>query len=211
MEIGLEHNFPLGNPEDSDERLKRIAALRLIAADLRAESADDTALREDRSVTPMALKPNDQVFVHRSILLPTHLRNEAGSKLDYIYLGPLRVLSTPSANTAELDFPPQFRGHHIVNTRFLRPLPHDPDVARLQPLRDRQTIDGHIAFLVDKILKHKKDNTGAYSFYVHWRDFPASARTWEPLDMFSQDNRVTNTALRKYITRKNLPIDLEAV
>jgi putative transposase len=211
VEIGLEHNLPLGNPEDTDERLKRLAQLRQIAIDIRADNADETALREGRIVTPMSLKPNDLVFVHRSILLPTHLRHEAGSKLDPLYYGPIRVMSTPSPNTAELDFPTSFRGHRIVNTHFLRPLPNDPDFARSQPLREHQTIDGHIAFLVDKILKHKKDTNGSYSFYVHWRDFPASARSWEPIDMFSQEGRITNTILRKYIQRQELPINMEAV
>jgi hypothetical protein len=207
VQIGMEAVFPQGDPEDSDDRLKRLATLRRIALEAHAEHADDVALAQDSNVSPMLLQPGDKVFVHRSIFLPVHLRQETGSKLDFIYFGPVDVISTPSPNTAELAFHADFKGHPVVNIRFLKKYNQHADLIRPQPPRQNEMLDGNIGYLVSKILKHKRDNTGTYFFLTHWRHYPASARSWEPLEMFCQDNQVSNTVLRKFIARKKLPID----
>jgi hypothetical protein len=155
----------------------------------------------------MLLRPGDKVFVHRSIFLPVHLRQETGSKLDFIYFGPVDVISTPSPNTAELAFNEEFKGHPVVNIRFLKKYDQHADLSRPQPPRQNEILDGHIGYLVSKILKHKRDNAGTHFFLTHWRNYPASARSWEPLEMFCQDNRVSNTILRKFIAKRKLPID----
>ncbi len=185
--------------------------MRRIALETHSDHADDTALREDPVVTSLQLRKGDKVFVHRSIFLPTHLRQEAGSKLDYLYYGPIEVLSTPSPNTAELAFAQDFSGHRIVNIRFLKKCPEYADLTRPQPPRQHEILDGHIGYLVDRILKHKKDNVSHFFFFVHWRNYPASARSWEPLEHFCNENHISNDQLRKYISKHKLPIDPDNV
>lgn len=191
------------------DRLEQLGALRRMAVDAHLTASTDTSLREDATVNPSGIRPGDAVFVHRSLFLPAHLRTEESCKADLIFLGPVKVLDQLGPNTYKLDMPAHFAGHDNINVRFLKRMLVDPTVARDQPSRPREMLQGDYGYLVDKIIRHRRLPDGSYEFFTSWRNYGPEARSWESLDMFTVDGRVTNIQIKRYITKHKLPIPIE--
>jgi hypothetical protein len=211
VQIGLEAISPLGNEDDPDDRLATLATLRRMASDSLIEASDSVALSEDATVHPSNIKVGSYVFVHRSLYLPVHLRQEEGHKLDLLYLGPVKVIGKPTPNAFELEMPSSFRGHNVVNVRFLKLCQDFPETTRDQPSRAREWLDGDYGYMVNKILKHRRLPDGSYEFLVDWRGYDARHRSYEPTTMFAIDGKVVNIQLRRYVAKHNINIDLDHV
>ena len=60
-------------------------------------------------------------------------------------------------------------------------------------------------WIVDKILKHKRDEDGKYTFLTHWHGTDEHDATWEPVNSFIHRY---NSELVKYCKEKDLRLDL---
>jgi transposase InsO family protein len=187
---------------------ERLLYLRTLAVESLNATQDDAVVAHDNTAHPVSLQLGDMVFVHRDIFLPANLRHQPGAKAGQRYYGPFPVIANPGPNAYTIDLPASFRGHRTINMRHLKKAVHFEDLDRPQRARNPAEL-GDELFLVRKILRHRL-REGAYQFRVAWQGYDDTHDSWQPLDDFIFDGRITNTLLREYILSRHLPIDPDA-
>ena len=113
--------------------------------------------------------------------------SSGSTKLAPLWIGPYPVLKKTSIDTYLLQLPIGLRLHPEFHTSLLKPYKHDPDPDRLNlPNEGMVQAGGETgAYLVEGILKHKKEKGSIY-YLVKWLGYPDEYNSWEPLESLAK-------------------------
>lgn len=152
----------------------------------------------DPARVPSNFKPGDMVLVDRQYLVAPEDRNRPCNKLKYKFSGPYPILAKISNNSFKIQLPPDSRAHPVFNVSALRPHRANSIPNRIQPpplpLTD---LDGNERFVVQEILGHKGP-TARLLLRVHWKGYPRSSATWEPLHFLHDEDGNDLEPLTRY-------------
>jgi hypothetical protein len=132
----------------------------------------------------------------------------SGHKLDSRWLGPAVIKERQGSHSYILEIKPGVEMG--VHDSFLKPFQEDSLTGKPIPLFYHQRTEpdleaGIDEWEVDKIVDHKVDKKGNLLFLTHWKGFPSSENTWEPVGNFI--HRYSSDFVN-YCTRNNLAIDI---
>jgi hypothetical protein len=113
---------------------------------------------------------------------------DRNNKWEGKYAGVYRVLHKQSSGHYTLQ---DVAGHVLK-----RDIPADQ--IKLVSTKKRKK-DDHV-YIINKILAHRTNDAGALEYYVDWKGFDESHRSWEPIDSF-----IDTTAVTDYMKQINLP------
>jgi hypothetical protein len=112
-------------------------------------------------------------------------------KLTELYIGPFRIKKVINDNAYELDLPPKYRIHRVINISKLKPyhsgvdqFPHRPTNSS-RPPPDSVDDDGTPVFEVESILDHRyrgRSSSRRVEYLIRWKGYPDSEATWEPIE-----------------------------
>jgi len=121
------------------------------------------------------LKADDQVWLLRHNIATTR----PSSKLDYKRLGPFRVVERIGKAAYRLELPADWRIHPVFHVALLEPYRASDIPGRVQDPLPAVDVDGQEEFEVETVLDSRLRH-GQLQYFVHWKDWPISSRTWEP-------------------------------
>ena len=105
------------------------------------------------------------------------------SKFKPRFIGPFKVVKTPSPTTCTLDLPPHMQIHNVFHVSKLLPYT-DPSTfhssRRPHHLPPPFIINGEPEYEVEAILK-KRHHRSRVQYLVKWKGYPLHDATWEPL------------------------------
>jgi transposase InsO family protein len=146
----------------------------------------------------------DQVWLLRRNIITTR----PSDKLDYKRLGPFRVTEKIGKVNYRLQLPASMKIHPVFHVNLLEPF-HPNDIpGRVQDPPPPVTVDGHEEFEVEEILD-SRTRRGQLQYYVHWKDWPVSNRTWEPAANLANAPDLVDAFHRTY-PRKSRPRSVPA-
>jgi hypothetical protein len=102
-------------------------------------------------------------------------------KLDYKRVGPFHVLEKIGTRSYRLDLPKTMKIHPVFHVRLLEQYRPDPIPGRTPKPLPPLIVAGEEEYEVEAILDSKLDR-GQLKYFIHWKNFPISERTWEPAD-----------------------------
>jgi RNase H-like domain found in reverse transcriptase/Reverse transcriptase (RNA-dependent DNA polymerase)/Integrase zinc binding domain/Chromo (CHRromatin Organisation MOdifier) domain/Retroviral aspartyl protease len=102
-------------------------------------------------------------------------------KLDYKRVGPFRVLEKVGTRSYRLDLPKTMKIHPVFHVSLLERRRPDPIPGRAPSNPGPLVVAGEDEFEVESVLDSKLER-GKLFYFVHWKDYPISARTWEPVE-----------------------------
>jgi hypothetical protein len=105
------------------------------------------------------------------------------SKFKPRYIGPFKVIKTPSPTTCTLELPPHMKIHNVFHVSKLLPYIdpsnfHSSRQVHSHPLP--LIIDGEPEYEVEAILD-KRQRRSRIQYLVKWKGYPLHDATWEPL------------------------------
>ena len=105
-------------------------------------------------------------------------------KLGPTYIGPFCISQVIKADSAiELELPSSMRIYNVFHPSLLkRAHPITPNGPRLPP----KLSDQEPEYEVEAILQHQFKN-GSKKYLVHWKNYSAKERTWEPRENLLED------------------------
>jgi hypothetical protein len=111
-----------------------------------------------------------------------NLRTERpAKKLDYKRVGPFQILEKVGTRSYRLDLPATMRVHPVFHVNLLERFRQDTIPGRTPKPLPPLIVSGEEEFEVEAILDSKVSR-GKLQYHVHWKDYPISARTWEPAE-----------------------------
>jgi len=120
-------------------------------------------------------KIGDQVWLLRRNIATTR----PSDKLDYRRLGPYHVTEKIGKVAYRLQLPASMKVHPVFHVALLEPFRPNDIPGRVQDPPPPVSIGGQEEFEVDAILDSRL-HRGKLQYFVHWKDWPISSRTWEP-------------------------------
>lgn len=102
-------------------------------------------------------------------------------KLDYKRVGPFRVLEKVGTRSYRLDLPKTMRIHPVFHVSLLERKRPDLIPGRVPSNPGPLVVAGEDEFEVESVLDSKLER-GKLFYFVHWKDYPISDRTWEPAE-----------------------------
>jgi RNase H-like domain found in reverse transcriptase/Integrase zinc binding domain/Chromo (CHRromatin Organisation MOdifier) domain/Integrase core domain len=171
------------NPRDSksanpsaDDLVKR---LRDIQAQLALNIADASATQarfynKKRKEAP-DFKEGDQVWLLRRNIKTAR----PCDKLDYKRLGPFHVVKKIGKAAYRLKLPSSMRVHPVFHVSLLEPVLHNDIPGRVQEPSPPVIVDDQEEYEVEEVLD-SRIRRRKLQYFVHWKGWPVSARTWEP-------------------------------
>jgi transposase InsO family protein len=112
-----------------------------------------------------------------------NLRTERpAKKLDYKRVGPFQILEKVGTRSYRLDLPSTMKIHPIFHVGLLERFRQDTIPGRTPKPLPPLVVAGEEEFEVEAILDSKVAR-GRLLYHVHWKDYPISARTWEPAEL----------------------------
>jgi transposase InsO family protein len=100
------------------------------------------------------------------------------SKLHAPFIGPFRVLATPSPATLTLELPAHIRIHPTVNVDRVKPYTRDPN-APPAPGPVGTSRSGEPLYALEKIMQRRK-HRGRVQYKVRWRGYGPEEDSWVP-------------------------------
>jgi hypothetical protein len=100
-------------------------------------------------------------------------------KLDHKRLGPFTITHKIGRAAFRLQLPPSMKIHPVFHVSLLEHFRPNNIPGRTQDPPPPITIDNHEEYEVEEILD-SRTRRGELQYYVHWKDWPVSERTWEP-------------------------------
>lgn len=171
---------------------------RSVVKDSIQAAIDDQARMADRSRQDRPIEVGDQVLVHKDYLSTPVSRDQPCVKLRPLWLGPFKVLETPSRSTARLDLPSWCRAHKVMNQAALKKY-HKDDTLHGPPSRPPAPIvdaDGFQRYIVEKVLSHRRFR-GRKQYLVKWRGYQDP--TWEPEAFLLDEDGSPIIPLKEYL------------
>jgi hypothetical protein len=110
-------------------------------------------------------------------------------KLDYKRVGPFRVAEKVGTRSYRLDLPKTMRIHPVFHVSLLERKRPDFIPGRAPSNPGPLVVAGEDEFEVEMVLDSKLER-GKLFYFVHWKDYPISARTWEPAEFVQNSPRL---------------------
>lgn len=140
--------------------------------------------------------PAPQYHPGQKVWLSTRdIRLKASSrKLAPRFIGPFEVQSVLGPTSVRLRLPDSLKVHPVFHVSLLKPVVSSPLCPPSDPPPPPIIVDGHPAYLVDKILAIRRRGRG-FQYLVGWKGYGLEERSWVP---------------RSFILNKSLIRDFEA-
>jgi hypothetical protein len=131
---------------------------------------------KNREAAPI-FKAGDLAWLRRGNI-PT---NRPCTKLDYVFLGPYKILREINSRAFELDLPKTSRLHRVFHVSQLEKYTKNPIPSRSHPPPPPVliTADDQAYYEVDRILDSRFYRS-QLQYFIHWQGFGPHERTWEP-------------------------------
>ena len=100
-------------------------------------------------------------------------------KLDHKRLGPFPIKDKVGRAAFRLQLPATMRIHPVFHVSLLEPVQPNDIPGRTQDPAPPVVVDDHEEFEVEEVLDSRV-RYGKLQYFVHWKDWPVSSRTWEP-------------------------------
>ena len=192
-----------------------------------AQTNDNMIKHNTHKNTPIAFNINDQVLVHKSAFRTQHHIKDI-NKFDDRWHGPYTITRIINPNAFQLDFPPSFKTHNVINISFLRPYKTSLHFPRLHPdllnpssEQTDNTDDNNDTYEAESILKYRLRQThpqwhpkltkeqqfkitqdpNNYEFLIKWKGYHNHENTWEPFDNITTSPEL----IHEFIIQKSLP------
>ncbi|KAH7461789.1 hypothetical protein FOMA001_g18899 [Fusarium oxysporum f. sp. matthiolae] len=107
-------------------------------------------------------------------------------KLDYKYLGPVKIKRKTGEDRYELDLPPNIRCHPIYHISMLESA---ADTIHVKTGNEPRQITGPEVYEAEAIRKMEKIN-GQKMYLIKWKNYPESENTWEPTKHLANAQRL---------------------
>jgi len=167
--------------KNTPEAKERLAVLKRTQEDLKfhIESAQESQARfHDQNAQPAPnFAPGDLVWLVRK-----HIRTaRPSSKLDSTKLGPFKIVGPVGSRAFRLNLPQSMRRvHPVFHVSLLEPHLNNDIDGRVAPPPPPIEVTGDVEWEVEAILDSKMIR-GRLKYFVDWKGFPPSERSWEPL------------------------------
>jgi hypothetical protein len=147
-------------------------------------------------------KVGDQVWLLRRNVKTTR----PSDKLDHKRLGPFIITDKIGKAAFRLRLPSSMKIHPVFHVTLLEPFRPNDIPGRIQDPSPSVIIDDYEEFEAEEILDSRIRN-GKLQYYIHWKDWPISERTWEPLENLVNAQKLVNGFHRAYPSkpRSNRP------
>lgn len=150
------------------------------------------------------LRVGDLVLVNQVALLTYEEKSRHVPKLRNRRVGPFRINRMLGGNAAELELPPHFRAHPVINVSHLTPYRHDPELHPDENTEPPLFKDASGEFYsVDSIVGHKK-RAGKLVFVVKWKGYGHEHDSEVMPQDFNSGHHIHN-----YCHAKGLPVPPE--
>jgi len=135
-------------------------------------------------------------------------------KLSTRFLGPYTVKRVINDNAYELDLPPSFRIHPVINISQLKPyhdgakeFPHrSPAPSRPPPVTAHPTMASESEWEAEEILDSRIERNKT-KYLVKWAGYPREESTWEPIANLNNSKRLIKEYIKKNSVRINQQIE----
>jgi hypothetical protein len=97
-------------------------------------------------------------------------------KLDYKYLGPVKIKQQKKKDVYELDLPPTIQCHPVYHISMLESA---ADTIHVKTGNEPRQITGPEVYEAEAIRDMDKIN-GQTMYLIKWKNYPESENTWEP-------------------------------
>jgi hypothetical protein len=161
---------------DHLERILRVAQDRSMEAQ---DSQAAEANRHRQAVDPR-IKVGAKVFLDAKDLPITYANVRPNRrKLIHRYLGPYEIVRFINPNAVELDLPNDMAMHDVVNVSRLKVDRTDTQRIYVTPPPPVRTSRTGTSYVIEAIVGHRKDEKGAWEYFVKWEGWDAKDNTWE--------------------------------
>jgi hypothetical protein len=121
-------------------------------------------------------------------LSSTNLRtSRPARKLDYKRVGPFTIMEKVNSRSYRLDLPKTMKVHPVFHVSLLERFHPDSIPGRIARPPPPLIVAGEDEWEVEAILDSKMTRNRLY-YFVHWKGYPISDRTWEPADFLSHSS-----------------------
>ena len=122
------------------------------------------------------LKEGDKVYLLRKNIETTR----PSRKLDYVKIGPFKIVRNIKDTSYELKLPKGMRIHPVFHVSLLEPAPEE--VPELEQVPDNYLMEQEGRYEPQRILGDSNDfDNNERHYLVKWKGYPDSENTWEPL------------------------------
>lgn len=102
-------------------------------------------------------------------------------KLDYKRVGPFPILEKINSRAYRLKIPKTMKIHPVFHVDLLEKYRPDPIPGRTPRPLPPVIVKGEREFIVESILDSRVSK-GQLQYFIHWRNYPISERSWEPAE-----------------------------
>jgi hypothetical protein len=178
----------------ADDLIKSLHAVhKQLALDLAEASATQARFYDRKVKEAPPFKVGDQVW-----LLRRNIKTARPSdKLDHKRLGPYPITDKIGKAAFRLQLPASMRIHPVFHVSLLEPVRPNDIPGRIQDPPPPVVVDDHEEFEVEEILDSRV-RYGKLQYFVHWKDWPISSRTWEPQEHLANAPDLVNAFHRTY-------------
>jgi len=201
LNSGQHPHLPLSLLTDTSDNALAPAMLQNLRDNLAIAKQHLLAAQEKQSHEANKSRREHEFNVGDKVMVSTENMNvgERARKLVAKYAGPHKIVAHPTANTYELELPPELsRIHPVFNSSLLKPFKEDNVrfVQRPQITRPPATIDeGEEKFTVEAIQAFRV-RRGIPEYLVKWLGYPDSESSWRPVNQVDAYHPVEQFLLR---------------
>jgi hypothetical protein len=164
-----------------------------LALDLADASATQARFYDRKVKEAPPYKVGDRVW-----LLRRNVKTARPSdKLDHKRLGPFPITAKIGKAAFRLQLPPSMKIHPVFHVALLEPFRPNDIPGRVQDPPPPVIVDDHEEFEVETILD-SRTRYGRLQYYVHWKDWPISDRSWQPRENLGNSQDLVDDFHRKY-------------
>ena len=178
----------------ADSLLKSLCDIQAqLARDLADASATQARFYDKKVKCAPDWKEGDQVWLLRRNIKTARPCN----KLDHKRLGPFTIEKKIGKAAYRLKLPPTMRIHPVFHVSLLEPVRPNDIPGRIQDPSPPIIIDDYEEYEVEEVLD-SRFRRRKLQYYVHWRGYPVSARTWEPCENLANAQDLVDEFHRAY-------------
>jgi transposase InsO family protein len=169
------HASSLDNPAAEELIASLRNAHKQLALNLADASATQARFYNRKVKKAPRFKKGNRVWLLRRNIKTTR----PSGKLDYKRLGPFRIVKRIGKAAFRLKLPASMRIHPVFHVSLLEPFRPNDIPGRTQDPPLPVIVDDQEEFEVEEVLDSRV-RRGKLQYFVHWKDWPISSRTWEP-------------------------------